>query len=213
MDLNQTSQQYQTQRVMCKPTAIVTDKSILSTDLELWKNFQGGCDLAYETIYRNYSVLLYGFGLKLTNDHELVKDCIHDLFIGIRKSRQKLGSVKSIKAYLFTSIRRMLIAELVKKRKHYTTNAVPFTLKHLQISSVEEKWIKNENIVEQQRNLKTALNKLSDCQKEIVYLKFYSLLSYQEISEVLGLSTKGAYKLMERTMFQLRKNMNFHIIA
>ena len=40
-----------------------------------------------------------------------VRDQIQDLFIGIWDSRQGLGDVKNLKAYLFVSLRRRLFAK------------------------------------------------------------------------------------------------------
>jgi len=178
-----------------------------SSDLRLWRNFQEGSDSAYETIYRNYAASLFAFGLKLTRDKELVKDCIQDLFVEIWKSKHRLASVKSIKSYLFKSIRRKVIAESVKKRKKFTDNVLAKLPKYLQDCSVEVSLIESQNFTLQQQKLKMAMSMLTDRQKEIIHLKFYSFLSYVEISEVMSLSMKGTYKLMGRSICRLRKHM------
>lgn len=133
-----------------------------SCDLRLWHDFQEGSEIAYEAIYRNYAEALYAFGLKLTKDKELVKDCIQDLFVEIWKSKHRLASVKSIKSYLFKSIRRKVIADLVKKRKTCIDNILTNIPRHLQNCSVEASWIENQNFAQQQRNLKKALSMLSE---------------------------------------------------
>lgn len=193
-----------THPIVEKPLA----KTLEHTDVKLWREFQAGSEIAYETIYKGHVTMLYSFGLKLTKDKELVKDCIQDLFVELWKSKHRLAPVKSIKSYLFKSIRRKVIAESVKKRKNLSDNVLIKTPNYLQNSCVETSLIENQNFAQQQKELKMALSMLTDRQKEIIHLKFYSLLSYVEISEVMALSIKGTYKLMGRSICQLRKFMN-----
>ena len=124
MDLNLVFQPSHFQGVIQKPIEFVGDKAINSGDLQLWIDFQAGSEMAYETIYREHVAMLYSFGLKLTNDKELIKDCIQDLFVELWKSKHRLAPVKSIKSYLFKSIRRKVIAESVKKRKALSDNVL-----------------------------------------------------------------------------------------
>lgn len=208
MDLNLVFQPNHFQGVLQEQTPCAADMAIESADLQLWKNFQAGSEIAYETIYRDHAAMLYSFGLKLTKDKELVKDCIQDLFIELWKSKHRLAPVKSIKSYLFRSMRRRVIAESVKKRKNLfdsIRNKIPG---YLQNCSAEVNLIENQDFAQQRQELKMALSMLTDRQKEIIHLKFYSLLSYVEISEVMALSIKGTYKLMGRSICRLRKYMN-----
>ncbi len=208
MDLNLVFQPSHFQGVIQEQTPFASNETIKSGDLQLWRSFQAGSDVAYETIYRNHAVSLYSFGLKLTKDKELVKDCIQDLFIELWNSKHRLAPVKSIKSYLFKSIRRKLIAESVKKRKFFSDNVLTKTPKYLQNCSAEVNLIDNQNFNQQRKELQMALSMLTDRQKEIIHLKFYSLLSYVEISEVMVLTIKGTYKLMGRSICRLRKYMN-----
>lgn len=207
MDLNLVFQPGHSQAAQHHSVQVRPNNVEIVCDLQLWKSFQAGSDVAFEAIYRNYAVSLYGFGLKLTKDKELVKDCIQDLFVEIWHAKHRLASVKSIKAYLFKSIRRKLISEAIKKRKNFSDRVFTKVPKYLQNSSVEASWIENQNLTRQRQKLKLALAMLTDRQKEIIYLKFYSLLSYVEISEVMALTMKGTYKLMGRSIRQLRKHM------
>ncbi|RKN77939.1 sigma-70 family RNA polymerase sigma factor [Ulvibacterium marinum] len=178
-----------------------------SDDIQLWQEFQAGNETAYATIYRNNVSLLYGYGQKLINDKELVKDCIQDLFVEIWNNKHKLAKVKSIKSYLLKSIRRKLIAESIKRRKTYSDSPLSSYLKLHTNPSAELKLIEKQQFDAQQRKLKKGMNNLTDRQREAVHLKYYFQLSYAEIAEVMALSTKGAYKLMGRSIHFLRKHM------
>ncbi len=91
----------------------------ISDDCQLWQEFQQGSETAFSRIYRLHASLLYGYGMKLVKDKELIKDCIQDLFIEMWNTKNRLGSVKNIKSYLFKSIRRKLIAAAIKNRQNH----------------------------------------------------------------------------------------------
>ena len=175
-------------------------------------NFKRGVKTAYDTIYKNYIALLYGYGLKLGADREVVKDSIQNLFVELWDTKHKLGVVKSIKAYLFKSIRRKLASETIKRNSIVHIEA----FEEVGIStttSVEHSLIEKQNFDEQRQRLNEGMAKLTDRQKEIIYLKYYARLSYLEISEIMSLSNKGSYKLMGRAITFLRKQiLNRHLL-
>ena len=55
-----------------------------------WKLFLEGDDQAYSWIYTHYIQVLYNYGLQITPDSEIVKDCIQDVFVKIYKAKKKL---------------------------------------------------------------------------------------------------------------------------
>ena len=185
------------------------DKDTYSKNLDdgqLWLEFQSGSEAAYAIIYKNNAPLLYKYGLKLVKDKSLIMDCIQDLFVEIWDSKQKLGRVKSIKSYLFKSIRRKLISESKKRGlESRLTQDADFNQKVN--PSIEQRLIEKQRFDEQQRELKKALGKLTDRQKEIIYLKYHAQLSYGEIAEIMSINIKGAYKLMGRSIAFLREQI------
>ena len=53
----------------------------------LWEAFRNGEELAFTHIYKNYSGMLYEYGCKYSPDKEMVRDCLHDFFLYLRKNR------------------------------------------------------------------------------------------------------------------------------
>lgn len=177
-------------------------------DSQLWSEFQAGSEVAFSTIYRQNVSSLFSYGIKLVRDKELIKDCIQDLFIDIWNSRERLTPVKSIKSYLFKSIRRRLIAEAVKNRNTLVDSKMVNSLQQIEIPHEEIPSVEKEFGNQEQVKLKNGLERLTNRQKEIIYLKFFSRLSYSEISDTMDLSMKGTYKLMGRSIRFLRKYMH-----
>ena len=75
------------------------------SDLEIWETFKSGDESAFIYIYSKYFNELINYGNQFTTDINLIEDCVQDLFIKIRKSRNKLGVIKkSIRLYLLISL-------------------------------------------------------------------------------------------------------------
>jgi hypothetical protein len=52
----------------------------MNSDKKIWDDFRKGKDQALSEIYNQYIQLLFRFGKKFSNDDELIKDTIQDLF-------------------------------------------------------------------------------------------------------------------------------------
>ncbi|MEO6681380.1 MAG: sigma factor, partial [Ginsengibacter sp.] len=80
-------------------------KDIAENDYHLWQAFQQGDRKSFSKIYHRYFNNLYEYGTRITDDRNIVKDCIHDLFIKLWANKQNLGNVANIKSYLIVSLR------------------------------------------------------------------------------------------------------------
>jgi RNA polymerase sigma-70 factor (ECF subfamily) len=176
------------------------------SDLQLWHNFQMGSEAAFASIYNANAERLYGYGLKLVKDKDLVKDCIQDLFVELWDTKHNLSSVRSIKAYLFKCIRRKLIARAAKLRKRFDLN-IDLDLVRESTPSAEINLIEKQRFEDERSILAKTLKKLNSKQREIIHLKFYGNLRYDEISEIMALDKRGTYNLMAHTIKLLRRDL------
>ncbi|MDD7886795.1 RNA polymerase sigma factor [Flavivirga sp. 57AJ16] len=186
--------------------SVSDEKAVHMTDLQIWQEFQSGSDSAFANIYKSHATLLYSYGLKLVYDKELVKDAIQDLFIELWDSKDRLSKVKSIKAYLYKSLRRKLISKVIKERKTFDKNQ-DLTSLDAEIPSTEISLIEKQQFDAKRKTLEKAIASLSNKQREIIHLKFYGRLSYLEISEIMALDKKGTYNLMARTIQILKDHL------
>ncbi len=74
------------------------------SDAELWSAFRQGDEAAFVDIYKTYVNKLYNYGTRFCRDHELVKDCLQDFFIYLRKNRETLGDTSYIKFSSFQGL-------------------------------------------------------------------------------------------------------------
>jgi DNA-directed RNA polymerase specialized sigma24 family protein len=88
-------------------------------DSTIWEKFKKGDKEALSTIYHKHIDLLFSYGMKLYRDDELVKDTIQDLFFDLMRTRRNLGATDNIRFYLTKALRRRLIQNLNKLKKHF----------------------------------------------------------------------------------------------
>ena len=60
---------------------------------------------AFSRLYDLHVNMLFNYGCRLTTDKELLKDCIHDVFIKIFSKREDLSEIANFKSYLFISLK------------------------------------------------------------------------------------------------------------
>lgn len=180
--------------------------NIFSDDTHRWQQLKLGNKNALESIFRNEAVALSKYGRKFTADKDLIADSLQDLFVELWRTRETIGQTDHIRKYLFVSFRRRLIKDLNKSFKTQTLD--PETdLKNDISFSVENSWIENEETELRSKELSSAISKLSSRQQEILYLKFYSEMDYDQIIEIMDLNYQSARNLVTRALDALRKSM------
>lgn len=180
-----------------------------SSEAVIWQRFKRGNDKAFLFIYRKYVKSLFNYGCQFTADRELVKDCIHDLFVSLKRKHRILADIKFIKPYLFKSLRNDIIRTVNKKQKYLSydeqvAQEFKITIAH------ESKLIDEELFLESREALNRAFKDLPPRQREAVLLYYYEGLSYKEIAQILDIKmVKSARKLIYRAINNMRKGINF----
>jgi len=176
----------------------------INSDTLLWNDFIKGNEDAFRIIYNNHVHSLFRFGCHFTINEALVKDCIHDVFIDLAKYRSGLGTTNNIQLYLFKSIKRKIIRA---QRKSGLFDPIDMEkLPFYQTLSSEELSVESETDRLVYLKLDKALSDLSPRQKEAIYLKFNSGLSYEELSQVMQLNYQSARNLVFRGIEKLRES-------
>jgi RNA polymerase sigma factor (sigma-70 family) len=176
----------------------------INSDTQLWNDFIKGNEDAFRLIYNHHVHSLFKYGCNFTHDEALVKDCIHDVFIDLSKYRARLGTTNNIKLYLFKSLKHKIIRSLSKGGIFgiLDPEKQPFNY----TISVEDELIDNEFEQRRYKQLDKAMLSLSPRQKEAIYLKFVSDLSYEQLGVVMKLNYQSARNLVFRGLEKLRES-------
>jgi RNA polymerase sigma factor (sigma-70 family) len=187
---------------MIKPLHSFTD------DFELWQAFKAGKEAAFDSIYDQYFPSLYGYGTRLCPDKSLIKDCIQNLFVELWKNRSHLSDVYSIKHYLYQSLRRSLVKEMVAEKKYLHPDELSEDY-YFEVTFSHERLLIGEQVAQENINrLQRAFQLLTKRQKEAVFLRFYESLEYPAIAEIMVLKeVKYARTLVYRALDVLKASI------
>lgn len=178
---------------------------------EIWNQFVSGDTSCFRQLFKNYYKGLYGYGLKLCNDRELVEDGIQELFESVWQRRNELTHITSPNVYLYVSLRRSVLKR--KKKQDKMKGLKHATSEDLFIHfGAEDIIIKEESRKLQKEELQNALNQLSNQQKEVIYLHYYNGMSYSEISKILSINRQSVANHMYRGMETLRTVLRIDVM-
>ncbi|GAA4495980.1 sigma-70 family RNA polymerase sigma factor [Hymenobacter ginsengisoli] len=176
-----------------------------SPDASLWNDFLAGNKQVFERIFLAHYDDLFRYGMRLTGDEEVVKDCIQNLFQRLWQRRKALEAIAEIKPYLFAAMRHHITDELrAQKRRSALQTGYPgeaeLTVQH----SPEDFLIAQQLTSEQQSLLLGALNQLSNRHREALYLKFFDGFAYDRIAEIMGLNQQSVRNLVHQAIKRMR---------
>ncbi len=172
-------------------------------DFALWNQFLEGDEKAYLYIYKLYAQDMYSYGMLFTTNSELVKDCLHDVFIKIHRNRKKLSQVDNIRLYLLKAMKNYLFDVFDKKKElfHNDTIEPVFSPEY----TIEDKIIRQEELHYQSRKIRQMLESLTPRQKEVLYYRYMKNLTYDEIGEIMQMNYQSILNLIQRSIQKLRE--------
>ncbi|REE02030.1 RNA polymerase sigma factor [Marinoscillum furvescens] len=181
------------------------EKIPIKDESVIWKKFLHGDEESLIYIYHHYANHLYNYGCQLVRQKELVTDTIQELFFDLIDRRDRLSEVKSIKGYLFVSLRRRLLRQAKREERMWLQGEheemFEISLAGLAMASTSEDRSEDYALLEKH------LNELPVQQKEALLLYFYEGLSYAEIAEIMDIKVKSARALTYRALESLQKRL------
>lgn len=174
--------------------------------LLLWKLFISGNSKAFHDLYRETVQFLFRYGLQFTQERELVKDCIHDVFFKLYKNRNKLGKVSNVKVYFCIVLKNILIDELRKREHLHYVDDVSDDFVHSSSKSVEEQFVAKEKRLLDNKRIKALLDALTPRQREVLFLRYVEDLEIKDIAEVMKMKYQSVENLLQRALIKARKD-------
>ncbi len=178
----------------------------MTEETKHWESLKAGEIHGLQELYNHHIGGLYSYGIVLCQDADRVKDCIQDLFLLLWNNRHGLTIPASGKAYLMVSLRRRIFDKGAK------SNVLLSSLDDAEreeewSSDPEERWIREEEESENQQKLENAITKLSQRQREIIHMKYFQQLDYEDIAQIMDLNYQSARNLVNRALMALRREM------
>jgi RNA polymerase sigma factor (sigma-70 family) len=167
-------------------------------DIELWNAFKQGNRKAFTELFEVYYPLLIQYGIKICPERALLEDCIQELFVELWQAKSS-SEPKSVKAYLL----RALKYKIFRQYRHQNLSVrieddMLFEISH------EEMLVRSDEEKQKAIRITNAIQQLPTRQREIIYLKLYQQLNYEELSEVMQINYQATRNLFYQAIRSLR---------
>jgi RNA polymerase sigma-70 factor (ECF subfamily) len=158
------------------------------TDEDLMQAFKRGDAPAFRELFDRYKNPIYGFVKRRVDDPARAEEITQDVFMALVQSRNGYEVRASFRTYLYRIAMNRVVSEYRKAKED---------LSHGNDLSGE-----GPTVVQQVRN---ALEKIDPEQRQVVMLREYEGLSYQEIAEVLKVPVGTVRSKLFRAKLALRE--------
>lgn len=176
----------------------------MDNDDVLWLGLKQGDKTMFLALYKKYYHTLLFIGLKEMRDPQLVKDTIQQLFLYLWEKRETIQVANNVKSYLTTSFLRKLTADWKKSKQSGSLHVVWSTYAEDTQPNPEDKLISKDEQSYLYKLLIDRINELPSRQKELIVLRFYEGLSYEEIVQRTSLSHRTVYNKIHEGLKKLK---------
>jgi RNA polymerase sigma-70 factor (ECF subfamily) len=155
----------------------------------------GGDTKAVEMLYEKYESRLYGYLISMLGAEWAAQDAMQEVFLGLVRNHERLGGIEKMENYLFTAARNA--AYMVLRERRNAPGSLP---ENAPIVAPVDKGRREEA-----EELSAALLGLPVEQREVVVLKIYQDMTFEQIAAVTGESQNTVASRLRYAMEKLRE--------
>ncbi|CAG5000023.1 hypothetical protein DYBT9275_02368 [Dyadobacter sp. CECT 9275] len=167
-------------------------------ETKIWIKLLNGDQAALAFFYERYADWLLKYGLSVHYNREMIRDAVQELFVNIWNRRENLSVPDSVKYYLAISLRRIILKDVINARLS-TDDFSDDSVSCLYYENLADE----EQEEDMHRKLQDAVRSLPARQQEVIFLRFFEKLSYEEITGITGLD----YQILRNTIYRAIKTL------
>ena len=184
-------------------------------DEDLMELFQNNNERAFNELVKRYSERLHSFLFRYTRNHEDCQDLVQETFMRVYKSRHSYTRIARFSTWMYT-IALNLAKSLYKKNQRMQKVSIhrdesdPNDMEIL----IEDKGLQPDADLHQKfcmEKLDSVLLQVSEEFREVVILRDFQQLSYDEISDMTGLPMGTVKSRINRGRAQIVERMQEYI--
>jgi RNA polymerase sigma-70 factor, ECF subfamily len=148
---------------------------------------------------------LYGYALVLTRNRMQAEDLVQETYVRALEAIPRLREQSNIKGWLFTILRNLWLNEL--RRSRSAPHLVEMDFEGVPVEGIASNTRDSHDILsskEDAERVRVAVEKLPVDFREIIVLREFEEMSYQEIAEVLGCPAGTVMSRLGRARAKLR---------
>jgi RNA polymerase sigma-70 factor (ECF subfamily) len=165
-------------------------------DAGLIEAFQQGDEFAFVSLYNQHKAAVFAFVYKMVLDRQAAQDITQDTFVRVYEHRERLVATRAFKSWLFTIARNQCLNYLRKSGRTDTLDE-PDALPSLRSPSAD---LERSDAI---RFVNHVLARLSTEYREVLILREYQNLSYEDIAAV----TRSTESAVKSRLFKARRKM------
>jgi RNA polymerase sigma-70 factor (ECF subfamily) len=178
-------------------------------DSQLVIDYKNGDEKAFEELLNRHKSKIFTTILLIVKDHYLAEDLMQDTFIKTVKTI-KSGKYNEEGKFLpwIVRIAHNLAIDYFRKQKRYPEVDLGDHIRNLNNLSFAEESAENVQIKkETYSRLRIHIQDLPEKQREVLIMRHYAEMSFQEIAEATNVSVNTALGRMRYALINLRKQM------
>lgn len=169
------------------------------SDHKLIEAFQQGDEFAFVALYNRYKGPIYAFCAKMLLDRAVAQDVMQETFVRVYENRQRLINTGSFKSWLFTIARNQCLNALRRSKRYTEFDEMAADVHAFDGETSFERLMK----AEQMELVNRFLNELSPEYREVLVLREYQNLTYEEIAAV----TRNTVSSVKSRLFKARRKL------
>jgi len=163
----------------------------MTSDEQLMMDFQGGATRAFEELFERYRNPVYGFFRRRLNNAARAEELAQETFLIILRGVEQYEAQAKFRTYVYAIAMKQLWSERRKELRAAKFAAIP-----------------NESLQESDPStalwIRDALDHLDADHREVLMLREYEQLSYDEIAEVLAVPINTVRSRLSRARSELK---------
>jgi RNA polymerase sigma-70 factor (ECF subfamily) len=167
------------------------------TEHKLIESFRSGDEFAFVGLYNRYKGPVYAFCYKMLLDSDAAKDVMQETFLRVYENRDRLMKSDAFKSWLFTIARNQCLNSLRRSGRHVSLPDAK------ELPPVAETPFTRMEKSEQVRFVTRFLESLPPEYREVIILREYQNLSYEEIAAV----TRSTLSAVKSRLFKARRKL------
>ncbi len=175
------------------------------SDQELIALTLAGNERSFEMLVRRHQKQVYNFVYQMTRNHDESADMTQETFLKVYRALGSFDKEREFKPWLLRIARNSTLNQIRRQKPDASLDDGAIYIKEPSTGEDASRRVE-ENL--SRATFEKALSDLPDSQRDTFMYKYHQDLSYQEISEIMGISISSIKSLLFRARDSLRKRLS-----
>ncbi len=178
------------------------------TDDALVNLYLKGNNSAFDILLERYKDRLYYYIFFIVRSRELAEDIFQETFVKaiVTLQQGRYQSDGKFSAWITRIAHNLVIDQFRQERNENVVSNDESEVDLLNSTSLAEGNVEMKMVNEQVlKDVRALIDELPDCQREVVFMRYYQNLSFKDIADITGVSINTALGRMRYAILNMRR--------